>query len=195
MHPEVAQFLVKRCEIDWTDATVFEVGSLDVNGQARDYVPRTWTRWVGFDLVEGPGVDYVGDAAKLLRKVGRCDVMVSTEVLEHDPNWGQLLKTMCKVTRPKGWMLLTCAGKGREPHAAYGSDGGPLEGEHYRNVGLHEVEAVCAKHGFTQVYGEEGPPGDTRYLGRKHSHLLRRTAGRVKRKLYAVSRKLGLRKA
>ena len=148
-----------------------------------------------YSALAAAGALSVTDAAKLLRKVGRCDVMVSTEVLEHDPNWEQLLKTMCKVTRPKGWLLLTCAGKGREPHAAYGSDGGPLEGEHYRNVELDEVAAVCAKRGFTQVYGEEGPPGDTRYLGRKHSHLLRRTAGRVKRKLYAVSRKLGLRRA
>jgi len=167
MHPEVQVFLQQCSEVDYTDALVYEVGALNVNGQARDLVPQTWARWVGFDLVDGDGVDHPGDAAVLLPGFEPCDVMVSTEVLEHAPDWAGLLVTMCDAIRPGGWMVLTCAGTGRRPHAADGSPGGPHEGEWYRNVTLEEVETVAGRAGVVKVYGEEGWPGDTRFLGRK----------------------------
>lgn len=167
MHPEVQQFIQSCTEVRWDNAIVYEVGALNVNGQARDIVPQTWAKWVGFDLVEGDGVDFVGDASAFLPGMLPCDVMVSTEVLEHAPEWAHLLGTMCDVIRPGGWLVLTCAGKGRKPHAADGSPGGPHPGEYYLNVELHEVAEVCAAHGVAQVYGEEGWPGDTRFLGRK----------------------------
>jgi len=166
VHPEVALFL-QQCEVDYTDALVYEVGALNVNGQARDLVPQTWARWVGFDLVDGPGVDHPGDAADLLPGFDPCDILVSTEVLEHAPEWESLLGAMCDVIRPGGHLVLTCAGKGRRPHAADGSPGGPHPGEWYRNVELHEVSAVCAAHGVSELYGEEGWPGDTRFFGKK----------------------------
>lgn len=167
MHVEVQMFVQSCTEVRYDGALVYEVGALDVNGRVRDMVPQVFAEWVGFDLVDGPGVDHVGDAAEILPLMPPCDVMVSTEVLEHAPEWAHLLGTMCDAVKPGGWMLLTCAGKGRRPHAADGSPGGPHPGEWYRNVELHEVEAVCEAHGFSKVYGEEGWPGDTRYLGRK----------------------------
>lgn len=167
MHTEVVAFLRGCTEVDYTDAVVYEVGALDVNGQARDCVPGGWASWLGFDLVDGPGVDHPGDAAELLPHFPPCDVMVSTEVLEHAPDWAGLLGVMCDAVKPGGWLVLTCAGRGRPPHAADGSSHGPHPGEHYRNVELHEVEAVAVAHGVEKVYGEEGFPGDTRFLGRK----------------------------
>jgi SAM-dependent methyltransferase len=166
MHPEVIAF-VKSCnEVDYTGALVYEVGAQDVNGATRDLVPQTYARWVGFDLVAGPGVDYVGDAEQTIPGNPPCDVMISTEVLEHAERWAELLGVMCDAIKPGGWLVLTCAGKGRRPH---GANGGPFPepGEWYRNVELHEVDAVCTAHGLSMVYGEEGYPGDTRYLGRK----------------------------
>ena len=166
MHPEVVAFVKSCTEVPGDGAVVYEVGAQDVNGATRDLVPQTYARWVGFDLVEGPGVDFVGDALEFLPHQEPCDVMISTEVLEHCETWAELLGAMCDVLKPGGWMVLTCAGKGRRPH---GANGGPLPepGEWYRNVELHEVDAVCEAHGVTKVYGEEGFPGDTRYLGKK----------------------------
>ena len=167
MHSEVVQFLQSCREVGWLGSNVYEVGSLDVNGQARDVVPGGWRKWVGFDLVAGPGVDHVGDAAELLPDHPQCDVMVSTEVLEHAPEWANLLTVMCDRIVSGGWLVLTCAGRGRKPHAADGSPGGPHPGEWYRNVTLDEVEAVAAAAGVMREWGEEGWPGDTRFLGRK----------------------------
>lgn len=167
MHPEVSFFLQQCREVDYADAVVYEVGALNVNGQARDIVPAGWSAWVGFDLVDGPGVDHPGDAAELLPSFPPCDVMVSTEVLEHAPEWEHLLGVMCDTIAPGGWLVLTCAGTGRRPHAADGSPGGPHPGEYYRNVSLAEVAEVAARHGVAQIHGEEGWPGDTRFLGRK----------------------------
>jgi SAM-dependent methyltransferase len=167
MHAEVSLWLQQCREVDYTGALVYEVGALNVNGQARDIVPSGWVSWIGFDLVAGPGVDFPGDAEELLPDFEQCDVMVSTEVLEHAPRWAELLGAMCDAVKPGGWLVLTCAGIGRKPHAADGSPGGPHPGEYYANVSLAVVEAVCRDHGFMTVAAEEGWPGDTRYLGRK----------------------------
>lgn len=166
MHPEVVAFLRSATEVDWSDALVYEVGSLNVNGQARDCVPAGWRKWVGFDLIDGPGVDVPGDACETLPNFPPADVIVTTEVLEHYEQWERLIGVMCDQLRPGGWLVLTCAGKGRLPHSADGSTD-PHGWEHYRNVELDEVAQVAARHGVTQVFGEEGWPGDTRFIGRK----------------------------
>lgn len=165
MHVEAVTFLAGCTEVEWEGAIVYEVGALNVNGEARRCVPPGWLEWVGFDLLEGDGVEVVGDARLELPNYPPCDVVVSTEVLEHYEQWDGLLAAMCDVLRPGGWLVFTCAGNGRPPHSA---NGGPLQdGEWYRNVTLIEVEDVAAEHGVTKVYGEEGYPGDTRFLGRK----------------------------
>lgn len=163
VHPGAALFLT-RCHIPHPAPVVFEVGARDHNGRARDYLPTLPARWVGFDLLAGPGVDVVGDAAELLPEWGQCDVVVSTEVLEHCERWSLLLHRMAAAVRAGGWLVVTCAGSGREAH---GADGGPLlPGEYYGNVSVDEVVEVVERHGFAMLAAEE-VNGDTRYFGRK----------------------------
>lgn len=166
MHAEVQAFLNGVREVEWDGALVYEVGALNVNGRARDCVPSGWHEWVGFDLLDGDSVDVPGDAIVTLPGRDPADVIVSTEVLEHCERWADLLGVMCDVLRPGGWLVVTCAGTGRAPHSASGAH--ELDPwEHYRNVTLEEVRTTCEAHGVFIVYGEEGFPGDTRYLGRK----------------------------
>lgn len=165
MHHEVAAFLRSAKEPRWLASTVYEIGSLDVNGRASDHVPGGWKSWTGIDLVDGPGVDIPGDATGILPILDPCDIVVCCEVLEHYEQWPVLVAAMCDVLKPDGWLVLTCAGIGRKPHAADGTDGGPHPGEYYANVSLAELEAATV--GMTAVRGEESWPGDTRYLGRK----------------------------
>lgn len=166
MHTEVAQFLRSCQMVRMLNQTVYEVGALDVNGRAADHMSGGWKSWLGFDLVAGAGVDVVGDAIVTLPEHPVCDVLVTTEVLEHAPEWDVLVGVMCDSIREGGWLVLTCAGPGRPPHAADGSCNGPHPGEWYRNVSLVEVAAVAAEHGVVQVYGEQ-VGGDTRFVGRK----------------------------
>lgn len=165
MHSEAADFIrTKSKSIPWEGATVFEVGSYNVNGRARDFVPSGWASWVGFDLLAGPDVDVVGDAAELLPQHGTCTVLVSTEVLEHYEAWALLLERMCGAIKQGGYLLLTCAGPERPPHSAGG--GVLLPDEHYRNVSAFEVEAVVSQFGFKTIVVED-VNGDAHYIGKK----------------------------
>jgi SAM-dependent methyltransferase len=147
--------------VRWADAEVVEVGSLNVNGRARDYVPRDWRSWIGIDLHAGPGVDIVGDAIDVLTP-DSCDIIVSAEVLEHCPDWVELVWSMVTAVRPGGSILITCAGTGRPEH---GADGGSVKpGEHYRNVTGTELCAALPE--WVHVVHVEDVDGDTRLLGR-----------------------------
>jgi len=165
MHDEVRRFLLSSTEVPWEMANVVEVGSADWNGQARD-ICIGWRSWVGIDLADTHGVDIVGDACDILPTLAPCDVVVSTEVLEHAANWRDIIAAMCAALRMDGWLVLTCAGTGRPAHSADGAHRLKPD-EHYANVTLAEVRQACAEHGVTMMRGEEGPPGDTRFIGLK----------------------------
>src|SRR5215217_7296315 len=94
---------------------VLEVGSLDVNGTVRPMVEARGPRsYVGVDVVDGPGVDRMVDAADLVEVFGRdsFDVVVSTEMLEHAEDWCQAMLHMAGVLRPGGVLVLTTRGPG-----------------------------------------------------------------------------------
>jgi SAM-dependent methyltransferase len=95
-----------------TRATL-EVGSLDVNGSVRRHFAGDY---VGVDMRDGPGVDIVGTADALPFPDGAFDVVVSTEMLEHDPSPWLSLAEMRRVLRPGGHLLLTTRGNGFGEH-------------------------------------------------------------------------------
>lgn len=168
MHPEVATFLEQtRDLVPWDDALVLEVGAQDVNGPTRLLVPGEPRAWVGVDLVPGPGVDFVGDAAVILPEmVGLFDVAVSTEVLEHADNWQSIVAAMCDRLFDGGFLVITCAAPGRPPH---GASGGEVADEWYENVSLARLMNVVEAAGCTVVLGmqSESFPQDTRLVARK----------------------------
>src|ERR1700747_2459775 len=98
------------------DKNVLEVGSLNVNGSARKFFTG---RYFGTDMREGPGVDLVCNAHALMPPLGSLkgppagrnyDVVVCTEMLEHDDApWDSILQ-MRLVIRDGGILLLTCRG-------------------------------------------------------------------------------------
>lgn len=98
---------------------VLEVGSFDVNGSvgsaAKQHSPR---RYVGVDIVPGPGVDVVCSAEDLVNTFGEAsfDVVVTTEMLEHVPNWKSAIMQMKQVLRPGGRLILTTRSRGFHLH-------------------------------------------------------------------------------
>jgi SAM-dependent methyltransferase len=99
--------------LELADRSVLEVGSYDVNGSVR---PLFSGPYVGIDLRPGPGVDIVAAAARLPFRCDSFDVVVCTEVLEHDPSPWLSLPEMARVLAPDGVMLVTARGIGYPLH-------------------------------------------------------------------------------
>jgi hypothetical protein len=119
-------------------ASVLEIGSLDINGSVRALF-GAGVDYHGLDVVDGPGVDEVGDAATWRASRGY-ELVVSTEVLEHAPRWRDILTNAWDAVAPGGRLLATCATDPRAPHSAVdGLDVRPEE--HYANVAPRDVLA------------------------------------------------------
>lgn len=88
----------KPLEIKGKD--LLEVVLYDVNGCLRHFVkifePK---QYIGVDILEGPGVDIVCDADNFLDKIERetFDVVISTELLEHEKDWKKVMSNIKNV--------------------------------------------------------------------------------------------------
>jgi SAM-dependent methyltransferase len=124
MHGSVMKWVKQVVsKIDLTDKTVLEVGSYDVNGSVRPLFEGC-REYIGVDMREGPGVDYVMNAHDLrfapgyfeINTTGLFDIVISTEMLEHDPAFWLSLKEMGRVLKPGGDLILTARGNGFPNH-------------------------------------------------------------------------------
>lgn len=93
---------------------VLEVGSLNVNGGVRDLIDAG--SYVGLDMRPGPDVDVVGLAKELPFGDATFDLVVCTEMLEHDPTFWLSLAEMGRVLKPKALLILTTRGNGFAEH-------------------------------------------------------------------------------
>lgn len=156
-HPEQLGFIAACVSANRplvNGSRVLEVGSYDVNGSVRRLFSGA-DEYVGVDLVEGPGVDRVGDGSIIDDPDGSWDVTVSGECFEHDPHWRRTFATMVRVTRPGGLVAFTCASRGRIEHGtsrttARESPGTQSVGlDHYRNISPAEVRALPLDEWFS----------------------------------------------
>jgi SAM-dependent methyltransferase len=86
---------------------VLEVGSSDVNGSARWFFTGPY---VGVDWQQGSGVDMVMSAHELGFPTGSFEVVVCTEMLEHDTKPWVSMREMIRVLEPFGVLLLSARG-------------------------------------------------------------------------------------
>jgi SAM-dependent methyltransferase len=171
MHAEVMAWLRERAADLPAPERVLEVGSLNINGTARDAWPgmEPGAAWLGVDVVAGRGVELTADASspdflpKVAASAGMAqarspkgglrpgfDLVVCCEALEHAEQPAAIVRNAALTLRPGGAILITCAGEGRLPHS--GIDGGPLpEGEHYANVKRDELEEWLTAAGLAEV--------------------------------------------
>lgn len=148
----------------FTGRRVLEVGSLNVNGSVRQFFQDC--EYTGLDIVAGPGVDVVRLAHTYKAKA--FEVVISCEMLEHDPHWAKTLKAMARLTAPGGLLVITCAGPRRPVHSPYGNTERQAPAElagFYRNLeekdlvdglgldgGAWPRYAVRYAGGFTDLY-------------------------------------------
>jgi SAM-dependent methyltransferase len=100
--------------------SVIEVGSLDINGSLRSFVETLAPHaYIGVDIERGPGVDRICDAHELLSCFGRetCDLLISTELLEHVRDWRLVISNFKHLVRPGGVVLVTTRSFGFPLHS------------------------------------------------------------------------------
>jgi len=126
--------------LDLRGKRVLEIGSLDVNGSVRPLFAGA-SDYIGIDLTSGRGVDLVGDAEEFDGR-GEFDVVVCCEVLEHTRKPEGIIQSARRALKGGGWLILTCASDGRDPHS---TRGGPLAGECYANLDVGRVGQLFAE--------------------------------------------------
>lgn len=127
---------------------VVDIGGRDVNGTVRHLFADA-TSYTGIDLQPGFGVDVVGDFTAW-EPPHLVDTVVCCEVLEHAPNWQDIVRHSADILNQGGRLILTCATDGRAPHS--GIHGGALfPGEHYYNVPAEDLVDCVEDAGFYQV--------------------------------------------
>lgn len=94
---------------------VIEVGSYNVNGSLRPLVTALGpSEYVGVDIMEGPGVDIICDAADLPNRFipGSFDLVISTEMIEHVKDWRMIIHNLKNLCRAGGSILITTRSRG-----------------------------------------------------------------------------------
>jgi len=105
---------------DWPQAPeVLEVGSRNVNGSARAFCAPRSSRYVGCDLEAGDGVDVIADATRLTAVFPpeSFDVAITTEMMEHVPDWPSAWAELMAVLRPGGLLILSTRSPGFPLHS------------------------------------------------------------------------------
>tara|TARA_Y100000592_G_scaffold100622_1_gene181548 strand:+ start:2368 stop:2898 length:531 start_codon:yes stop_codon:yes gene_type:complete len=123
---------------------VLELGSRDINGSPRS-VCEGVSEYIGIDFHGGKGVDIAGVAHHVIaeRDLKGFDLIVSTEMLEHDPYWEDTIKAAVGALADGGLLLITCASKKRGEHNLEDSP----EPGYYRGLDPGEIVAVLNRYG------------------------------------------------
>lgn len=114
MHPSVNEYVGMRVkQHGLRELSVLECGSRNYNGTVRGHFSGPY---VGIDIQEGPMVDLVASAADLPFPPDHFDVVVTAEMLEHDPSFWLSIPEMARVLKPGGHLILTTRGIGFPYH-------------------------------------------------------------------------------
>ena len=156
---------------------VLDIGSLDINGNNRFLLDQC--NYIGLDVGEGSNVDIVKVAHLYDAPDEQFDLIISTEVFEHDMYYEESVKNIIRMLKPGGAFLFTCASTGRPEHGTIKSDGGeaaPLLlqiskdwSDYYKNLTSQDFKVIP---GFNEAFPdgifEYNPnPGDLYFFGIK----------------------------
>lgn len=146
-------------------SSVLELGSQDINGSIRSFFAGA--RYVGIDIFERPGVDWVGlchDYPEHGWDGEPFDALLSTECLEHDPHWERTLSACAPLVRVGGLVALTCACYARPAHGVEADT--PTPG-YYRNLGEAELRPVLEAAGIEGRFKVARGGEDLYFAGRR----------------------------
>lgn len=130
---------------------VLDVGSLDVNGNNRQFFEDS--EYVGLDVAPGPNVDVVSKCHEYFPDK-LFDTVISTSALEHDMYREKSLIHMYELLKPGGWLFIvachTWATHGTQGHSPGMSGTAKMEKDGWCNY----YDNVTEKH-FADVFGPD----------------------------------------
>lgn len=164
MHQESYKFVRAAVANLPPRTSVVELGSRDVNGSVRPLFDAALS-YTGIDLLPGPGVDVVADAAQW-QPPEPVDTVVTASMLEHTPDGEAILANAFRMLSPGGILILHANCDPWPPHSAV--DGGPVpEGEYYGNVDPYALREWLDAAGFQPVAMGTAPHGDVYAIAHK----------------------------
>jgi len=123
MTPALFQWIKAYAEAQGlTDKRVCEIGARSAEGQEHMSMKHVFSRHVGFDIENGEGVDFVGDAAErpcryiLSEKLTSADVALCLETLEHVPRFWRILKNIRRYQQSGSYLIVSVPGIGFPKH-------------------------------------------------------------------------------
>lgn len=146
MHPSAEQF-IERVKLlypaSFIAKDVLDVGSLDINGNNRHHF-YAFKSYTGIDVGEGPNVDLVIKGDSLPFEDRTFDAVISTECMEHNRHYEELIPHMVRVLKPGGIMVMTMAGFGRPEHGTAKTDpaASPHTHDYYMNLMIGNLAVV-----------------------------------------------------
>jgi hypothetical protein len=154
MHKDIKDFIKRvrsKHPFHFVKTKVLECGSRDINGSPRDYFYLC--KYTGIDLSEGNGVDIISRADEYAC-LNTFDVVVSTEMLEHDRYWHHSLTQMWYNLKSKGLMIITCAAPNRAEHGTKRTspEDSPDTTDYYYNISIDDFSKVLSPNLFTEYY-------------------------------------------
>jgi SAM-dependent methyltransferase len=133
-----------------TGKRVLEVGALNVNGSLRAHIEALKPAFYhGIDIQAGPGVDEVVDICDVAIP-DQFDLVVSTEMLEHAPDWRAAVHHMKAALKPGGRLLLTTRSAGFPLHE--------YPGDHWR-FSVENMRAIFADCAIERLEMDPQAPG------------------------------------
>ena len=159
MHKEVKDF-IKKVKLKYPEkfkkAKVIELGSLNYNGTVRDFFEEC--EYIGIDWMKGDCVDVVCKAHEY--KGNKVDVVITTEMLEHDKHADKSIENALKHLKNGGILIGTCANINREKHYEFTG-----ENEHYENISKNRV--IKWANGLKNTIEEDDNKQDIRFIIQK----------------------------
>ena len=155
----------------FTGRRVLEIGSLDINGSIRSQFQHC--EYTGIDVAPGPGVDLVCQGQDYDAPDDSFDVVISCEVMEHNPHWAETMKNMIRVCKPGGLVVMTCATLGRGEHGTARTSPGSspltvkLGWNYYRNLRARDFKNAGATQGLSCIFAYNWKSHDLYLVGIK----------------------------
>jgi hypothetical protein len=192
-HPAQRKFcreIRRKFRSHFINSNIIDCGSLDINGNNRWLFRRNLFNWyginsyIGIDIQLGANVDILGHTHDVLPRIMKLpmafmiekkdkpiwpiEVVISTEMLEHDKHWAASIRAMYDILKPGGLLLITAGGDGRMEHGTYMSVpvDSPATLDYYRNMSNEMFESILPRKLFSE-YIIRQTNGDFQFAGIK----------------------------